>query len=234
MATEQSEGEPLSVDLPPDLDAWLSEQATEQGLGREQLLQRLLEAARLALAADEEVGGVDELAARVDALESDLDEKVDDVRDRVIQVKKETDRKAPADHGHAELDRLDALEDEIAGLATTLSDLQADVEGLETEVEGNGEAVERVQGRVRQVAAAVVRIQRAAGDDDGDDARLEELRRVAVTRGFREANCAACGESVDIGLLSEATCPHCDAAFHDVTGRSGFFSTPSLVGEEGQ
>lgn len=234
MATEQPEGSPLSVDLPPDLDAWLSEQATEQGLGRDQLLQRLLEAARLALTADDGVESVDELAGRVGTLEDALDEKIADVRRRVLQVKEETDAKADADHDHPAIEGAGAVEDDLAALATTLSALQTDVDSLADDVDGNAADIERVQGRVQQVAAAVVRVQRAATENERDEERLGDLRRIALTRGFRSANCAACGGSVDIGLLSEATCPHCDAAFHDVTGRSGFLSTPSLVGEDEQ
>lgn len=230
MATEQHDREQLSIDLPPDLDAWLREQAAERGTDRNQLLQRLLEATRLALVTDDGIEDIDDLESRVTALESDLDEKVDDVRERVIQVKKETDAKAPADHSHEELDRVEALDERIAGLVSTISKLQSEVETLQGDVAEHDESVEAVNERLKKVARAVVAVQRAADEFGGDD-RLAELKSAAGRRGFAAANCGACGNSVKLGLLTEANCPHCDTAFGDLEGKSGLFSTPTLVAE---
>ncbi|MFB6117832.1 hypothetical protein [Halosegnis sp.] len=230
MAAE-SEGEPLSVHLPPDLEAWLDNQASEHGMNREQLLGRLLEATRLALTeADADYTDVDDIAARVDALDEELDEKIDDVRSRVIQVKQEADAKAPADHNHVEFDRIDGVEDAVAELDESVSAIEAGLADLEADIEGHDDRLETLEGRLRQVASAVVQLKRAVGG--GDDDRLAELKRTAARRGFRSADCDACGESVDIGMLTESACPYCDMDFGDLTGESGLFSTPKLLGEE--
>lgn len=228
MAPEQSEGKVLAVDLPPDLDAWLEERAAASDTDREALLVRLLESTRLVLDADADS---DDLAARVADLEADLDEKIEDVRARVIQVKRETDAKAPADH--EAFDRVDELDDRLAALEDDLSALESNVAALEETTATHDEQLETAADRLRRVAGAVVRLRESTGSDaPRRNGRLAELKRIAATRGFERADCGACGGSVHLGLLIEARCPHCDAVFADVTGRSGFLSTPTLVGEE--
>lgn len=221
MAPEQSDREALAVDLPPDLDAWLEERAAATDTDREALLVRLLETTRLVLDADADS---DDIVARVADLEADLDEQIEDVRSRVIQVKRETDAKAPADH--EAFDRVDGLEDD-------LSALESEVAALEETTATHDEQLETVADRLRRVAGAVVRLRESTGaDKTRRDGRLVELKRIAATRGFERADCGACGGSVHLGLLTEPRCPHCDAPLADVTGRSGFLSTPTLVGED--
>lgn len=227
MATEQPGDGPLSVDLPPDLDTWLTEQAEASGLDRDQLLQRLLESTRLALAADEDVAGVRELEAQQSAFEEDVEELIGDVRERVVQVKKETDTKADAEHTHEELERMAEFDERVAKL-------REDVDELETALADAESAFETATTRLRKVAAAVVRIQQSTGEKGGTDEQLAELKRLAAKRGFRTADCGACGESVDIGLLPEPNCPHCAVSFHDITGRSGWLTNPTLAGETEQ
>lgn len=248
MAAE-SDDERLSIRLPPDLGEWLDERASEHGTDREQLLQRLLEVSRLVLTdGDTDVSG---LAARIDGLEDDLDEKITDVRSRVLQVKREADTKAPADHSHPELERIDdfaaeistlqadladaraALDDETSSLATDLADLRADIDALKEAVGDHDEQFATVQDRLRRVAGIVVQLKRAVEDTD-DEQQLAELKRIAAQRGFQSATCGDCGRSVNLGLLTVPSCPHCEMRLHDVTGTAGFLSTPTLVGEDEQ
>jgi uncharacterized coiled-coil protein SlyX len=226
MATEQSDGEALSVDLPPDLKAWLAERATAQDTEPEALLIRLLESTRLVLNAEADPA---ELETRVAALETELDEKIDDVRSRVIQVKRETDRKASADHEAFE--RVDDLEARLTALEDDLAALESQVTAVETTTESHDDRLETLADRLRRAATAVIRLRDSTGADTAGG-RLAEIKRLAATRGFERADCGACGESVHLGLLTEPRCPHCDASFADVTGRSGFLSTPTLVGED--
>lgn len=223
MATE-SDSSQLSIRLPPDLESWLEELADERGMDRDRLLERLLEANQRAL----EQGDGDALSVRVDDLEAEFDEKIDDIRSRMLQLKRQTEAKAPADHDHDEFDRFDTLEDQLTQIAKTVSTLEADIEELADAVETHDETMETTQQRLRRVAAAVVRLQEQAHGDDEDD-RLRKLRDIAAQRGFETATCRACGNSVNISLLSEATCPHCSTEFGDITGNDGFFSTPKLV-----
>ncbi|KAB7513287.1 hypothetical protein DM867_09895 [Halosegnis rubeus] len=222
MATE-SESSRLSIRLPPDLESWLEELADERGMDRDRLLERLLEANQRAL----KQGDGGELSVRIDELESEFDEKIDDIRSRVLQLKRQTEAKAPADHEHDEFDQFDTLEDQLTQITQTVSTLEADIEELANAVETHDEALETTQQRLRRVAAAVVRLQQQAGRDDDD--RLTKLRDIAAQRGFETATCRACGNSVNISLLSEAVCPHCSTEFGDITGSNGFFSTPKLV-----
>lgn len=222
MATEQPGDGPLSVDLPPDLDTWFTEQADASGLDRDQLLRRILESYRLVLAADEDVADVRALEQELSAFEAEVDELIADVRERVIQVKKETDTKADADHTHPELERLGELDGRVASLHEDVDELEAALADAES-------AFETATTRLRKVAAAVVSIQQSTTSKGGADEQLDELKRLAAKRGFRTANCGACGESVDIGLLPEPNCPHCGVSFRDITGRSGWFTTPTLV-----
>lgn len=229
MATEQPGDGPLSVDLPPDLDAWVTEQANTSGLDRDQLLRRLLEAARIAIAADEDVEDVRDLERQLSSFEDDVEEMISDVRERVVQVKREADAKADATHTHESLEEVD---ERVAELDERVTMLREDVDELETTLADAESAFETATTRLRKVAAAVVRIQQSTGGRSEADERLAELKRLAARRGFRTATCESCGESLDIGLLPEPNCPHCDASFHDITGRSGLFATPTLVGEE--
>jgi len=222
MATE-SERSQRSIRLPPDLESWLEELAEEHGLDRERLLERLLEANRHAL----EDGDADQ-TARVESLEAELDEKIDDIRSRMLQLKQQTESKAPAEHEHEAFDRFDGLEDQLIQVESAVSELETDIEELAAATETNDETLETTQERLRRVAAAVVRLRQQA-HDDGDD-HLEKLCQIAAQRGFETANCRACGNAVNISLLSEPVCPHCSAEFGDIAGNDGFFSTPKLVG----
>lgn len=231
MATEQPGDGPLPVDLPPELDAWVTAQAEESELDREQLLQGLLEAARLALAADEDVEDVRDLERRLSAFETDVEEMITDVRERVVQVKRETNAKADATDTNESFEK---TTDQIRELDERITELRSDVAELETALADAESSFETATTRLRKVAAAVVRLQQSAGGRGEADERLTELKRQAARRGFHTASCDVCGESVDIGLLPGPSCPHCDASFHDITGRSGLFASPTLVGEETQ
>ena len=242
MAAE-SEDDQLSVQLPPDLEAWLDEQASEQGMERERLLQRLLEASRLVIAeagADADVdlgdlsdrvetldGEIDALTADLDALDA-VDEQIEDVRQRVIQVKRETDAKAPADHAH---DEFGEIEGRISELADVVSEIRTNVEELRGAVGSYDEQFESMTDRLHQVAAAIVGLRKTVEELDRDE-RLMDLKSTAARRGFQKAYCNGCGRTINLAVLTASACPHCEMPFHDVTGNSGFLSTPTLVGED--
>ena len=222
MATE-SERSQRAIRLPPDLEAWLEELAEEHGLDRERLLERLLEANRHAL----EDGDADR-TERVESLEAELDEKIDDVRARMLQLKRQTESKASAEHDHEEFDRFDDLEEQLMQAESAVSELETDIEELATAAEANEETLETTRERLRRVATVVVRLRQQMHGDEDD--HLQKLRQIAAQRGFETANCRACGNAVNISLLSEPICPHCSAQFGDIAGDDSFFSTPKLVG----
>jgi len=176
------------------------------------------------------------LAEQIETVEADFREKIEDVRERVIQVKQEADEKAPADHTHEELDRVDAigrqvddLEGELAALESHLSDLEATVEALEPGAAEDVErTVEELQERLKTVAWVVSDL-REAHEKRADSATLEQLKRSAAEADVSRARCERCGEGVEIGLLTEPTCPHCDATVTEVAPSSGFFGKPRLL-----
>lgn len=236
MAAE-SEEDQLSVQLPPDLEAWLDEQASDQGVEPERLLQRLLEASRLVIAEadtdadielDSLVDRVRTLDDAVGTLDADLDEKIEDVRSRVLQVKQTAEARAPADHDHDEFGQLEA---QIAELDEAVDEMQTSVETLERTLDSHDAQFESVNDRLHRVAAAIVGLRKSVEEFEHDE-RLTHLKETATRRGFQKAYCGGCGRSINLGVLTEAACPHCEIEFHDVIGNSGFFSTPTLVEEE--
>jgi len=243
MAAE-SEEDQLSVQLPPDLEAWLDEQASDQGIERERLLQRLLEASRLVIAeadtdADIELDSlvdrvktlndaVGTLDAKVGTLDADLNEKIEDARNRVLQVKQTAEARAPADHDHDEFGQLEA---QIVELDEAVAEMQTSVETLKRTLDSHDAQFESVNDRLHRVAAAIVGLRKTVEEFEHDE-RLTHLKETATRRGFQKAYCGDCGQSINLGVLTVATCPHCEMEFHDVIGNSSFFSTPTLVGEE--
>jgi hypothetical protein len=293
MASEQAEGESVSVDLPAELAEWLHTRAEDIDVTPEVLLRQLLTSyrttAELTLDVDGDAaefdlgesvaatdliepvvgaavdgtagtngtGAVDEgrveavaaeaareavageaaasddrlsnLESRLEALEADLDEKIEDVRARVIEVKRDTDAKAAADHGHDAIDavarQLAAIEADVDALNDAVSGVEADE--MPTRLDEVETQIADVEDRLTTVAW-VVRDLREAQEADSGNAALAELKREAAAADVSRAKCENCGEGVEIGLLTEPACPHCEATVSTVERASGFFSKPKL------
>lgn len=172
------------------------------------------------------------LKGRVDSVEREFQEKLEDVRERVIQVKQEADARAPADHDHEEFQRLVAL-------GTQVDDLREEVEHLaerldatipeqETAVEEMEADLDTVQERLRTVAWAVRDLRDSVEAETGLDA-VERVKRAAAKADVDRARCENCGNGVDIALLTDPHCPHCEATVTDVEEARGFFSKPKLL-----
>ena len=172
------------------------------------------------------------LEERVESAEREFQQKLEDVRERVIQVKQEVDAKAPADHDHGEFDRLVALGghvDDLQGDVETLTErLDATLPEQETATEELEAELETVQERLRTVAWAVRDLRDDVEADDGFEP-VERLKRAAAKADVDRARCENCGNGVDIALLTDPHCPHCEATVDDVEEASGFFSKPKLL-----
>lgn len=180
------------------------------------------------------VDGVeDRLDERIDDLEANFQRKVEDVRERVVQVKREADAKAPADHDHEEFDRIDALRQEVDSLDRELSELRSDVTvGLETQeaaVDDIDERLSDLQDKLTRVAWVVNDLRDDQGGRDADQRAVDRLKRAAAQEGISSARCESCDEQVDIGLLTEPNCPHCDATVSDVRPEGGIFRTKARL-----
>ena len=181
-----------------------------------------------------------ETRERIEALEADFQAKLDDVRQRVVQVKREADAKAPADHTHEQLetvfDRLDAVEsrlERVDGELDRIEEIEATLERVDeigTELDGVESQLAEIrvelddtpsEGEVSQLAAdlsdAQERLRTVAWvvrdlRDSGSGTTVEKIKRDAAEQDVRRARCENCGEGVEIGLLTEPSCPHCSAA----------------------
>jgi len=257
MSSESTEEEAQTVHLPAELDDWLDEQAADSDVDRETLLIQLLASYRKTAELEDGSDGSarisdagtiesaiaerlpeaseairDQFEERLDAVETDFEEKLDDVRERVIQVKQRADAKAPADHSHEEFDRfvtlakrLDELEDEVETLNERL---EAGITEREWDVEEIEERLDTVQDRLQTVAWVVGDLREAQESSGGMEA-VDRIKRAAAKADVDRAQCENCGNGVEIGLLTDANCPHCNATVTDVEPSSGLFSKPQLL-----
>lgn len=242
MASESPNGGGLSEPLPDDLTQWLDERAADRGVSRSVLLERLVDAYRLAVESEASLADADDLEAVVErlveeqeaetgeniaAVEEDFESRLDDVRRRIIQLKKETEGKAEGDHSHREFTALDDLETAVADLREDIDSLQSTVADHDTTLDDLEDTVEGLDEKLTRVAHAVVQL-RSAGSESGT---LDALKHEAALEGIDQAKCGACDKSVNIALLTEAACPHCDTQVRGVEPASGFFGKPHLTGE---
>ena len=148
--------------VPEELDAWLSERASETGRDRDEVLARAVATYRRLSTTDrrlaengaavedpldERFDPLDDRLADLDArlvdLEKSTDADVQDLRERVVQVLQTARSKADADHDHAGLDeRLADAAATTQSLADAVDSLAADLSTLEERVDGGFENYE--------------------------------------------------------------------------------------------
>ncbi|KAA9409383.1 hypothetical protein EGO51_06090 [Haloarcula hispanica] len=174
-----------------------------------------------------------QLTERFDTLEADFQTKIEDVRERVVQVKREADAKAPADHGHEEFDRIDALTQEIEDIEAELAALRGDVtESLETENERVADIDSRlddVEDKLTRVAWVVSDLRDDQGGRDQNQKAVDRLKRAAAQENISTARCSNCDEQVEIGLLTEPQCPHCNTTVSDVRPEGGIIRSKARL-----
>lgn len=214
-------------ELPDAVAEWLRAVADERGVSETELLRTLLTAGPDGSRPD---------ARHLEEVEREFRELVEDVRDRVIQVKRETDEKAPADHGHP------ALANELQRVADGLERVEAELERVDHRVDRGFENYEEVleyltettddvQRAVSRLTSVVVDLRGRLRETTRDEARrtaLAHLTDAANRHGVNSARCEDCDERVDVSLLVEPRCPHCDTAFTTLEPRPGFFRTSVL------
>lgn len=229
-----------ALELPESVAQWLDETADGVGLSRERLLTELLAAHRTLH--EEDIA--DE---RLDELHDEFVEKLTDVRERVVQIKRESDGKAPADHDHVELrdeldelrtavDDGDAFAEELGTLDERVTEnrerLESGFENYENVLEYLTETTDELDDRLDVLARALVSVRdqaRTLAARNAMRAATAELAKSANRHGITSADCGGCASSVTIALLTEPTCPHCEATFEDVEPKQGFFGSNRLV-----
>ncbi|MFB6140179.1 MAG: hypothetical protein ABEJ26_07065 [Halosimplex sp.] len=193
------------------------------------------------------------LSTELDRVETDFDEKIRDVRERVVQVKREADAKADADHTHPEFDELatlstavddlesalDALESRVGDTDERIGSVEDDVASLDdriadaddrlTDVEAAVDRLDEIEDRLRTVAWVVSDLREAEQAQAGGSEAIDRLKATAAELDVDRAVCGNCSQAVDIALLSEPRCPHCDATVSDVQLPGGLFGKPKLT-----
>lgn len=231
MSDSSDADEAVDADVPDAVLEWLSSVAEERGVSETELLRSLL-------AGDtaDGTGGGDVDDAELERVEREFRELVEDVRERIVQVKRETDEKAPVDHTHHELNStleqlghdVGSLEAEVNRLEERLSAGFGNYEEILTYLTETTDSLDRKLGRL---ASAIIDLREQVGDAARDEVRrtaLAHLTDTANRHGVEKAKCEDCGEGVNIGMLVEPQCPHCDSAFSALEPKSGFFRSSVL------
>lgn len=174
MASESSEGGPVSVAVPPSLGEWLSERVEGSDMEREELVLALLSAYR-----DATEEGPDDVADIVDGrvgplvdrrlkqYDEDLERRLDDIRRRVVQVKETAD-------GSVSDERFEALSSQVVELESAVSDVRSELEAVDpARVDEHASELEALRESVR------TRTETAARLDDRLDDVESKLTRVA-------------------------------------------------------
>lgn len=228
-------------ELPDPVTDWLKQLASEQGISEEDLLGRIVDGTRPTInesALEQRLTSLESsLRTRIDAVDTEFQAKLEDVRNRVIQVKRETDAKAPSDHRH------DAITNRLETLESTLETLESDLEETTTRfdqgfenyeeiLEYLTETVDEFDRKLDALATAIVDIRDHVETFKRFHARqqiLDQLTATANRHRIRQAVCDSCSRPVDIGLLVEPRCPHCEQPFADVEAGRRFLGTHRLL-----
>lgn len=180
-----------------------------------------------------------QVGERIDALETEYRENLADVRERVVQLKRDLDGKASADHDHDAFRRIDDLADSLAALEDrldtldsrldeTIDDQDETITALHETVDDVETDLEELQDRLETVAWVVSDLREAQEKSTGLDA-VERIKRAAAQMDVDRAKCENCGEGVEIALMTDPECPHCQATVTDIQAAEGFFGKPRLL-----
>jgi len=236
---------------------WLAARAAESDLDPEAFLTRLVAAFRtieesgeVSFATESDVESLEsELTAvqqDVDALDAETTEDVEDLRERVIQVAEAADGKADADHDHPELANtveetakaIQRVEGETRSLTKRVDEVQEwaedGFENYEEVLEYLTEEADELDEKVGTLARVLVDVRRAVQQiaaAEEERAAAGALKHMANEQGVRDADCEECGNTVDVALLTDATCPFCASTFSAVesTRRFGVFQSATLA-----
>ena len=260
MATESAPDTELSVTLPRSLSEWLDERAATQEVDREELLLQLLGAYRTTAETDPDdlaellspgsespetpdrridPAALDEVDERIEGVDAALSEHVEDLRSRILHLKDEVEASASADHDHAEIETLTERTRELSAdlerFETDAAELRSELEVTGEHLETTEERLETVETKLDRLARVVLELKRGADSTTASGKALEQLQEAANRNGTSVADCQGCGERLQVGLLTEAACPHCGHDFRDIERPSSIlrrFKSPVLTGTQ--
>ncbi len=245
-----------TVELPESVSQWLDETADELGFSRQRLRSELFAAHRSIHEEDGSDEQLDELRdefmekltdvrERVVQIKREIDEKAPaehnhaDFRNELDELRRVVDEKGTeADSGGNEADtnpadefavELDALSERVAD---NRERLDSGFENYEEVLEYLTETTDELDGRLDVLARALVSIRdqtRTLAARNATRAATAELARTANRYGVTSAKCGECERGVTIALLTDPSCPHCNATFEDIEPKAGFFGSNRLV-----
>lgn len=231
---EEALGDEIGAEISRVLDEQLDERVADSL--RTQLDEEFIQSQVEAIISDrlnEATSAVQkQLQSRIDTVEEEFDTKITDARERVIQVKKETDSKAPKDHSHDQFHQIDELTEQVERLQEDLSELREEydetVPDAADSIEHHTSHLEEIEERLQTVAWVVSDLREARESSGGLEA-VERIKRAAARADIERAKCENCGDGVNISLMTDPKCPHCDATVTNVEPASGWFSDPQLL-----
>lgn len=173
-----------------------------------------------------------QLGNRIDTVEEDFDSKITDIRERVIQIKKETDTKAPQDHTHDQFQQLEELTEQVETLQDDVAALREEydetVPDATEAIDQHETQLDEIEERLQTVAWVVSDLREAHESGGGLEA-VERIKRAAAKADIDRAKCENCSNGVNIALMTDPQCPHCNATVTNVEPASGWFSDPMLL-----
>ncbi|PSP84966.1 hypothetical protein BRC83_03395 [Halobacteriales archaeon QS_1_68_17] len=172
--------------------------------------------------ADHDHDAVDRLETRVDRLDelaAEID-RLDDAESRLGSLESTVEMLGSA--ADERDDRLEAAESDLEAVGSDLEAAESDLEVVESDLED-------VEEKLRRVAWVVKDLREGRRDGSKRGVTVDGIKRAAAREGISKAACETCGEVVEIGLLTDPECPHCEAPVTDVEPAQGFFSKPRLA-----
>jgi len=180
----------------------------------------------------------DQVDGRLDDLESDFTAKVEDVRERVVELGDTVETKAAAEHEHPDLaERIDSLTAEVESLREEVGDFQGEIDDHLDEYEDRATDVDDqlsdVQQKLRTVAHAVNDLKESEALNNKRATSVDQIKQSAAEHDLDRAACEACGEGVEIALMTDPECPYCETTVTHVKPKEGFLGKPMLVKARG-
>ncbi|TKX52687.1 hypothetical protein EXE42_15705, partial [Halorubrum sp. SP3] len=150
---------------------------------------------------------VTRLHSEIQSLESRVDQDDGDLANRIDSVEA----------------RLEDVEETQAEFETWIDEEFDQIEALFSQIL---DTVREFDGRVTDLSSSVDTMVDAKQDREA----LDTLRKQAVRKGIDTGRCENCDMTVDLSMLSEASCPSCDKQFRDIEASTPWnpFSKPTL------
>jgi len=190
---------------------------------------------------------IDDLVQRMDATVSDQADEFDAIdqhltahADRIETVEENTSafaEKLQTLHSHVRnhRDRIDQAEstidghtDQVEDLRQAVSDHSEDLQRAEEVFRHLFRETDRLDERLSDIGRVVGELEPVISAHQQQE-QVASLKQEAAEIGRRTAQCETCGETVDLGLLTEPACPHCATPAEAVTQRSGFIQSQAVL-----